>query len=242
MIFQNAETKERFQTVYKAVNLNLLKHRVVSFVGAGGKTTLLYALAHELAELGNRVVVTTTTHMERPTTHFCEWSGEIEINRGEVCTIGRSCEGGKIVGIPHIRYNMLLEYADYVLIEADGSRKMPLKVPAEHEPVLVEETDFVIGVLGFSSVGKKIADVSHRAADVAAFLHKEEHQAVTSEDLAKISFSPQGLLKGVRCPYQIVWNRWNGQETQVRDVCPVLFCMEEKFFSTGSLKYDKIRT
>lgn len=233
MTFQNAETGERFQTVYKAVNLSLLKHRVISFVGAGGKTTLLYALAHELAGLGNRVIVTTTTHMERPENHFCEWSGDIKLNKGEVCTIGKCCEGGKIAGIPRIRHDMLLEYADYVLIEADGSRKKPLKVPAEHEPVLGEETDFVIGVLGFPSVGKKIADVSHRAADVAAFLHKEENQTVTVEDLAKISFSSAGLLKGVTCPYQIVWNRWNGQETQVRDVCPVLFCMEEKFFPQG---------
>ena len=42
------------------------KNHVVSLVGAGGKTTLLYALAEYLRAKGWRVLVTTTTHIWQP--------------------------------------------------------------------------------------------------------------------------------------------------------------------------------
>lgn len=42
------------------------KKHVISLVGAGGKTTLMYALAKCFTENGARTVVTTTTHIFRP--------------------------------------------------------------------------------------------------------------------------------------------------------------------------------
>ena len=39
---------------------------VISFVGAGGKTSCMLELARNLAAQGKKVLVTTTTHMEHP--------------------------------------------------------------------------------------------------------------------------------------------------------------------------------
>lgn len=39
---------------------------VLSFVGAGGKTSGMLELARDLAAQGKKVLVTTTTHMEHP--------------------------------------------------------------------------------------------------------------------------------------------------------------------------------
>ena len=41
------------------------KGHVVSLVGGGGKTTLLYAFARHCAAKGWRVLVSTTTHIRR---------------------------------------------------------------------------------------------------------------------------------------------------------------------------------
>ena len=41
------------------------KGHIVSLVGGGGKTTLLYAMADHCARKGWRVVVMTTTHIRR---------------------------------------------------------------------------------------------------------------------------------------------------------------------------------
>ena len=51
----------------------------------------------------------------------------------------------------------LMELAEQilVLIEADGARRLPLKVPAEHEPVIPEMTTHVLSVYGLDSIGKR---------------------------------------------------------------------------------------
>ena len=43
---------------------------VISLVGGGGKTTLLYALARHYSAQGQRVLVSTTTHIRRPDANY----------------------------------------------------------------------------------------------------------------------------------------------------------------------------
>jgi len=47
--------------------LNVKPGDVVSFVGAGGKTTAIYKLAGELCQIGHSVITTTTTQIWPPT-------------------------------------------------------------------------------------------------------------------------------------------------------------------------------
>ena len=43
---------------------------VISLVGGGGKTTLLYALARWYSAQGQRVLVSTTTHIRHPDANY----------------------------------------------------------------------------------------------------------------------------------------------------------------------------
>ena len=45
-------------------------HKIVSVVGGGGKTTLLYWMARLCAAEGQRVLVSTTTHIQRPSANY----------------------------------------------------------------------------------------------------------------------------------------------------------------------------
>ncbi|MGD8335356.1 MAG: hypothetical protein PVF86_00975, partial [Desulfobacterales bacterium] len=48
-------------------SLGLKDGGVISIVGAGGKTALMYRMARELASRGDRVLTTTTTKIRWPT-------------------------------------------------------------------------------------------------------------------------------------------------------------------------------
>ena len=216
----------KFQKIHEAIEWNPEEQRVLSFVGAGGKTTLLYALAKELAQMGFRVLVMTTTHMEKPKQNFCEYRAMPELKKGQVLTIGTECEDGKIRMPDGVRMDMLCGKADVILVEADGSRRKPFKIPAAHEPVLLPETDLVIGVLGFQSVGRKISEVAHRPADVASFLQKKPEERITVEDMRKASFDERGICKNVKVPYRIIWNRWKKEKIETGKNFPVIFCEE----------------
>lgn len=55
-----------------------------------------------------------------------------------------------------------------VLVEADGSKRMPLKMPRQGEPVLPETCDFLVTVAGLSALGQSWEQVCHRFALVSS--------------------------------------------------------------------------
>lgn len=202
--------------------------RIISVVGAGGKTTLIYRLAEELKRKGLRVLITTTTKMYVPKRRFISWEsgiGEegdkgkqesakqmeekirVKLHEEGIVVVGRILNGEeKFTGISEKVRSILPNLCDVLLVEADGSRQKPVKVPAEHEPVLFPASDLVIGVLGMNSVGQRILEAAHRPEDVAVFLNTSVEHWITEEDLEKIAESPLGLKKGVDCEFEAVGN------------------------------------
>ena len=130
---------------------------VTAIIGSGGKTTLLYLLARELSHTGS-VIVTTTTHIFPP--DGLPWTETVRDVRG-IAVVGTPCEDGKLTA-PRQSFAALAELADYVLVEADGSRRLPLKAHAPYEPVLPPNTAQVITVVGASGLNRPIAEVVHR--------------------------------------------------------------------------------
>ena len=61
---------------------------------------------------------------------------DIEEASGKMCSI----EAGKL--------QKLASLCDVMLIEADGAKHKPLKVPADWEPVIPEFADIVVSVIG----------------------------------------------------------------------------------------------
>ena len=63
-------------------------HRTIAVVGSGGKTSLIWRLAEELVQTGQKVAVTTTTHMaiekERPLALNGEGAAALILKHGYV--------------------------------------------------------------------------------------------------------------------------------------------------------------
>ena len=77
---------------------------VISLVGGGGKTTLLYALARHYSAQGQRVLVSTTTHIRRPDANCApdEAARDALWQAGTYAVAGVPAEGGKLTMPPHL--------------------------------------------------------------------------------------------------------------------------------------------
>ena len=58
--------------------------------------------------------------------------------------------------------DQLAQRFDYVLAEADGSKRLPLKAHAAWEPVIPSGTANVVWIVGASGFGKPISEAVHR--------------------------------------------------------------------------------
>lgn len=178
-----------------------IPHGVTSIVGGGGKTTLMLRLARELSESGARVILTTTTHIFPPEgilTISGAKSSEIEsvLQERRVVCLGVPAERGKL-SRPITTFPEMETLADYVIVEADGSKHLPLKAPAPHEPVIPAETKLVIAVAGMDGEGKMISEASFRPELYAALLETDESRKVTPADIAWVLTHEKGQHKGV---------------------------------------------
>lgn len=182
------------KTLTEYLKISPDRHRLIGVVGAGGKTTLIYLLAKELTKKGYRVAITTTTHMQSE-------------GRYGFVPLGTFCEEGKIKGFSAEFPATLLENYDVVLVEADGSRCLPMKVPAEHEPVLPKGADLIIGVAGASAIGKMFQEACHRYERVCREFLCDPDEAIRPYHMVRILNSETGQKKGVRCEYRYVINQ-----------------------------------
>ena len=124
---------------------------VTALIGSGGKTSTMLALADELGRTA-RVIVCTTTRILPP---------EVLGAHGVVC-IGQTAEKGKLAA-PEASFAQLTQWADFVLVEADGSKRLPVKAHESYEPVIPPEANQTIALFGLSGLGKLIREVAHRA-------------------------------------------------------------------------------
>ena len=172
------------------------EHAVISVVGAGGKTSLIFAWARELAAAGKSVVITTTTHMYRPE--------RLEEDGIRIVVSDDPDRPDKVMAPPVDVLESLRDTADVVLIEADGSRRMPLKWPGDREPVIPDYTDITVCVAGLSAVGKRTEDVVFRADELPEAIKSD---TVDVNLLHKILASRSGGQKGVRGEFRVFLNQ-----------------------------------
>ncbi|MBQ9837433.1 MAG: putative selenium-dependent hydroxylase accessory protein YqeC, partial [Oscillospiraceae bacterium] len=145
----------------KLYELLQIKPGVTALMGSGGKTSLMYHLAGELSKK-HKVLLTTTTHIRVPdhiplaTTR--EELDSLFAQRNVVCA-GTLSEEGKLTAPTFDGWETA---AEYVLVEADGSRNLPLKAHADHEPVIPEGCQNTICVVGASGFNQPMRMVCHR--------------------------------------------------------------------------------
>ena len=157
---------------------------VTAIIGGGGKTTLMERLAHELSGKA-RVIVCTTTHIYPEKTMPCLVSpAQAEIaaalEKSPCICVGAWSENGKF-GPPELPVGTLARLADYVIVEADGAKRLPLKAHAAHEPVIPPEANQTILVFGLSALGQPIRACVHRPAIFAARCGVSEDDLLTPE-------------------------------------------------------------
>ena len=193
----------RTDSILKALDIDTDRYPVLSVVGGGGKTSLIFRIMEELTAVGKKVLITTTTHMAyEPDRPFAEDGDIISIKHnleehGYTIAAALDREKCKISALSEEKMKEITALADVILIEADGAKKCPLKVPASWEPVIWKPTDLVIAVAGMDAAGKPIQEVCHRPENVADFLGKEAEEKVKEEDIVRIVLSTEALKKCV---------------------------------------------
>lgn len=176
------------------------KGHVVSLVGGGGKTTLLYAMAAHCASQGWKVLVTTTTHILCPADGtLAQTDAQLQAlwARGSYAVVGTPAPGGKLTAPAADQLAAWMDQADAVFLEADGAKHFPCKAPAAQEPVLLPQSDIVLGVAGLSALGQPLHKVCFRLDEACALLQAEPETLLTPELLAQLLASPRGGRKQV---------------------------------------------
>ena len=185
---------------------------VLTLTGGGGKTTLMYRLARELAGQGKRVVCTTSTKIFEPEPGQVSYlvleddcERMIDACREETARFGwvaaaRARVGnGKLYGFAPEEIDGLFASGavDWIIVEGDGARMLPLKAPVGNEPVFPASTTHALAVVGLSGVGAPL-DEDHvcRCERYSEITGLHLHSAVTVESVARVLDHDQGLLKG----------------------------------------------
>lgn len=173
-----------------------MSKKIIAVVGAGGKTTYIKNKAKEFLAQGKKVFVTTTTHMMKETdTCVSDDADEIikELLEKKYVMAGRDC-GEKIQLLSEETYLKVCEACDVVLVEADGSRHLPVKFPAEHEPVIPENVNEIVVVCGLHGLGKTFKEVVHRLELAKQCLKEEE--TINDETLIEARHIQKLVTKG----------------------------------------------
>jgi probable selenium-dependent hydroxylase accessory protein YqeC len=176
--------------------LGLGPRESVALVGGGGKTSALQRLARDLAATGGKVIVTTTTAMflsemrtAGPVVMDVADDGLVAglaacLREHEVAAAARANgEDGKVVGLSPATVDRLWAegLADYLVVEADGSRGKPLKAFGPHEPQVPGSSTAIVQVAGLDAVGEPLTEEHvHRASVLAAALAVPLGSAVTA--------------------------------------------------------------
>ena len=190
--------------------MRIVPGECIAFSGAGGKSTALFTLAKELP---GPVVVTTTTHFSldqlslADNVQYVNRSTETNeifenLKDGVILLRGELVGQDKVAGIPEDKLEELFHAARErgitILIEADGSRQLPVKAPATHEPVIPAFVDQVVVVTGLTGLGKPLNENwVHRVDQFAKISGLDLGEPVTQSTLIEVLKDPDGGLKGI---------------------------------------------
>jgi len=82
------------------------------------------------------------------------------------------------------------------LIEADGARRLPIKAPGPDEPVLPENHDAVVGVVGLDALGAPLNEAhAFRPETLARVCGMRMGEEITAKAIGKLCAHPGGLFR-----------------------------------------------
>ena len=188
----------------------------LALVGAGGKTSALFAAANALHQRNQStcpILLSTTTHLaieqcSQAGFHFkIQTAQEVaeyasEINSGILLFTGGQSTDGRIIGPDPQALKAIYDLAEAkgwpLLIEADGSRMHPLKAPADHEPDIPQWVSHVVVCAGLSGLGQPLdANSTHRPDIYAQLSGLTIGSPITSQAVVQFLLHPAGGLKSI---------------------------------------------
>lgn len=191
---------------------------VVSLVGAGGKTSLMFRLARELSRKGERVLTTTTTRIHPPTVEqspACilavtaeeileRAAAVLSRHRHITAASGLITAQGKLSGLAPDTVDRLRasQMFDWIIVEADGAAGRPLKAPAGHEPAIPSSTGWLVGMVGLRALGMPLTDQwVFRAERFSRITGLPLGSGVNVEAIAALLAHRQGIMQAApeRC-------------------------------------------
>jgi probable selenium-dependent hydroxylase accessory protein YqeC len=191
--------------------LGLETARVISICGSGGKTSLMAALVREFAaSAGERILATTTTKMATEEAdgpwRACQATDASEIlaacgDDSSPVLAYRFADHrrGRLLGFSTATIDTIAESGRFtrILVEADGSRRRPLKAPDAGEPAFPVSTTAVVMVAGLSGLGRPLNDdVVFRSGRWSELTGLASCATITPDSLACVIAHPDGLTRG----------------------------------------------
>lgn len=181
---------------------------LISITGAGGKTSLLLYLGYRLS-LKGKVILTTTTHIgvkeipEEANTlvgSLSKIGADLEniISSQRMAFIAKDIKGDKFVGFLPEEVDMLYgsDISDFILVEADGSKKFPIKGYGAHEPVIPKDTTHHIVVVGAEIFFEPLSDKNvFRPFEFFSNANVKKDSLLNASEIAFILESPNIFLK-----------------------------------------------
>lgn len=212
----------------------------IAVVGSGGKTSLLYALGRSLAKEGRRVLLTATTHLAMETPPDIpvyvqkDGNGMEQPQPGQLLLWAIPNGTGRRVGPPMEELERVAPWFDVILCEADGSRRLPLKWHASHEPCLPQATQMIFYVVGLSGLGKPAGEVLHRWEQSP---YAKDYPMEPEDVLALIRRGLEHMKTNV--PVQVVLNQadepirreqgmWLAQQLKALDICAQVCAIQKE--------------
>lgn len=182
---------------------------LVALVGGGGKTTAMYRLLREWLDRGLRAAAATTTKIAVPgpgEPELClgetweDLASALDLAPGRPAVLGcRRLGPGKVEGVPPQWCDRFLieRVLDALAVEADGAARLPVKAPAQWEPVVPATTSAFVAVVGLSCLGAPL-DEGHafRPERIARVAGLAAGERIDPSGLVRLLRSVEGLAKG----------------------------------------------
>lgn len=180
---------------------------LIAITGGGGKTSLMFTLVSALAERG-RAVAATTTKIAVPgkgeggelfVGSRAEAAEKIAMmpRRGSLTITGER-HGGKLYGFTPDEVCGILRSgcADWIVVEADGSRNLPLKAYEQWEPPVPELAALQFVVVGAEAFTEPFGDeIVFRPELMEQRFRLKRGEIISVRQMAQILSDKSGYLK-----------------------------------------------